>query len=208
MQAGARASRLATSELNHFVHGVLMRRPDSPCIPLAALRRQVLLSTLLTALFASLPATAQSASDLQRCRDLKDAAARLACYDAIPLSPSAAATAPAPVAGAAPTRAPAPASAQAAGSASAPVEFGFERRAEQKREEVKSIESRITGKVDGWEPNTRFTLDNGQVWQVSDDSRAFGNVTNPKVKLSRGTFGTFFLEIEGINAAPRVKRIR
>lgn len=159
----------------------------------------------------TLPATAQSASELQRCRDIKDAGARLACYDAIPLS--APSTAPSATPSAAPraTAPSAPAATAAApgtSAAAAPAEFGFERRAEQKREEVKAIESRITGKVDGWEPNTRFTLDNGQVWQVSDDSRAFGNATNPKVRISRGTFGTFFLEIEGINAAPRVKRVR
>lgn len=154
---------------------------------------------LFPVLFLALPAAAQSASELQRCRDMKDATARLACYDAIPLAAPAPVVPPSTRAAAAPS-APAP--------AAAPVEFGFERRAEQKREEIKTIESRITGKVDGWEPNTRFTLDNGQIWQVSDDTRAYGNATNPRVKISRGTFGTFFLEIEGINAAPRVKRVR
>lgn len=169
-------------------------------------RRFLLQPALVATLCFALPATAQSAAELQRCRDLKDATARLACYDAIPLAPVAPTTAPAKRADAAAT-APAPATA-AARTAPAPAEFGFERRVEQQRESVKAIESRITGKVEGWEANTRFTLDNGQVWQVSDGSRAFGNVTNPKVKISRGTFGTFFLEIEGINAAPRVQRVR
>ncbi|MDX2220767.1 MAG: hypothetical protein SF172_17235 [Burkholderiales bacterium] len=170
--------------------------------PATAARRILVLTAAVTILFGSLPSVAQSAADLQRCRDLKDAAARLACYDAIPLAPTSAAVPPA-------TRATATvAPAQAISTTPVAADFGLERRAEQKREEVKTIESRITGNVEGWEPNSRFTLDNGQVWQVSDDSRSFGNVTNPKVKISRGTFGTFFLEIEGINAAPRVKRIR
>lgn len=174
----------------------------------SAARSSALTSVLCATLFATVPAAAQSAADLQRCRDLKDATARLACYDAIPLTPSVPATQPAARASAAPSVAP-PAPAPAAPKAPAPAEFGFERRIEQQqREAVKAIESRITGKVEGWEPNSRFTLDNGQVWQVSDDSRGFGNATNPRVRISRGTFGTFFLEIEGINAAPRVKRIR
>lgn len=173
----------------------------------SAARPSALTGALFVTLLAGLPAAAQSAADLQRCRDLKDATARLACYDAIPLAPSVPATQPAARTSAPPTAASA-APAPAARTAPAPAEFGFERRVEQQREEVKAIESRITGKVDGWEANTRFTLDNGQVWQVSDDSRAFGNATNPRVRISRGTFGTFFLEIEGINAAPRVKRIR
>lgn len=165
------------------------------------------LSVLVPTLFACLPAAAQSAAELQRCRDLKDAGARLACYDAIQIAPPAPVAPPAPRAPAAPAAA-APAVAARATPSPAPAEFGFERRAEQQREELKAIESRITGKVDGWEANTRFTLENGQVWQVSDDSRSFGVANNPRVKVSRGTFGTFFLEIEGINAAPRVKRIR
>jgi hypothetical protein len=169
-------------------------------------RTLLILPALLSALLAAATAGAQSAGDLQRCRDMKDAAARLACYDAIPLGSGAPATpgaqqrASAPVASA-PTSAAAPRAPQA-------TDFGLERRVEQQREEIKTMESRILGPVDGWEPNTRFTLENGQVWQVSDDSRAFGNANNPKVKISRGTFGTFFLEIEGINAAPRVRRVR
>ncbi|MBL8517405.1 MAG: hypothetical protein JNM76_10620 [Betaproteobacteria bacterium] len=158
---------------------------------------------------------AQSAAELQRCRDLKDPTARLACYDAIPLAGAPAASAPASAptpatpAPAAPARTPAAAATAIPGSAPQPADFGFERRIEQQKEAaIKSIESRIAGRVEGWEPNTRFTLENGQVWQVSDDSRAFGNANNPRVKISRGTFGTFFLEIEGINAAPRVKRVR
>ncbi len=149
--------------------------------------------------------------DVQRCREVKDPTARLACYDAIPLSAAVPARPAAPLTtgGTVAPNAAASATTAATSTARAPqvaAEFGLERKAEHLL--VKSIESRILGKFDGWEPNTRFTLENGQVWQVSDDSRGFTNAMNPTVKLTRGTFGTFFLEIQGINAAPRVKRIK
>lgn len=168
------------------------------------------LATLVT-----LPAIAQGTNDLQRCRALKDNAARLACYDAIPLSAPAAPAAPAapsPVSASAPAASAQaaqplpPAAAANAYAPQTPDQFGLERQ--QSQVLVKSIDSRLIGEFDGWEPNQRFTLENGQVWQVSDDSRGVGYKTNPKVRITRGTFGTFFLEIEGVNAAPRVKRVR
>ena len=45
--------------------------------------------------------------------------------------------------------------------------------------------------------------------RVADDSQ--GSVTeidNPKVKLERNSLGTIFMEIEGSNQAPRVRRER
>jgi hypothetical protein len=178
-----------------------------------AQRRSTLpaLSALCT-LMLSLPAIAQAPSDLQRCRALKDNAARLACYDAIPVSATApAASAAAPAAGSTAAAAPVGGNAAASNAATAyapqtPDQFGLERQ--QSQVLVKAVDARIVGQFDGWEPNQRFTLDNGQVWQVSDDSRGAGYKTNPKVRITRGTFGTFFMEIEGVNAAPRVKRLR
>lgn len=161
-----------------------------------------------------LPVMAQSSSDLQRCRALKDNAARLACYDAIPLPAAGASASPAAPAAAAPTAPVTNAAATSAPAAAAstayapqtPDQFGLERQ--QSQVLVRSIDSRLVGQFEGWEPNQRFTLENGQVWQVSDDSRGVGFKTNPKVRITRGTFGTFFMEIEGVNAAPRVKRVR
>jgi len=140
---------------------------------------------------AATAAQAATDADLQRCRALAEAAARLACYDAI--VPSVAAPTPAPVA-AAPAAAPEPAAA-----------FGFEARAWEKTPET--IESRISGPFDGWGPNSLIRLDNGQVWQVSDGSRGVMAARDPKVRVSRGTMGTFFLEIEGKRQAPRVRRV-
>lgn len=131
------------------------------------------------------------------CRTLTDGPARLACYDAIPAGArpaAAAAVAAAPAAS--PTRAVAPDQA-----------FGLEQT--KQAEPPRQIESTIVGKFAGWGPSSMFTLANGQVWKVVDGSSAdLDPVTDPHVKIVRNMFGTMFLEIQGTNASPKVRRVR
>ncbi len=134
---------------------------------------------------------------LKRCRAIAEAAARLACYDALPLSAGAAAPAAPRVA------APAPRDA-----APGLVErFGMEEKAAP-LPQAQRIESHIPGRFTGWGPNSQIRLANGQVWQVVDDSSLRREWDNPKVVVRRGMLGSFFLDIEGDNRSPRVKRVR
>jgi hypothetical protein len=126
-------------------------------------------------------------SALRRCRLLTEAAPRLACYDALPL----------------PAVAPAPVAAPAAGPAQPPAAFGLSR----KQEEPKEMASRIPGRFDGWRPGQRFRLENGQLWQVSDDSSAAYDLLDPKVTVRRGALGSFWLDVDGTRHSPRVRRI-
>ena len=68
--------------------------------------------------------------------------------------------------------------------------------------EYKTVESRIVGSISGWEPNSVFALENGQVWAVADASEyVYGvYVKNPKVKLMPARFGGFKLEIENMGS--------
>ena len=137
------------------------------------------------------PALADGAAIL-RCRQITDPPQRLVCYDAMVV----------PVSGIAPQTpvlAPAP---------PAQVEsFGLE---------VKTalvglpstMESAVRGRFLGWGPNDRITLANGQVWQISDDSRGALVATDPKVTVRRGALGAFYLEIAGTNRSPKVRRIQ
>lgn len=153
---------------------------------------------LAAALTAALPAAAIAADDgLARCRAIKESAARLACYDALPLAPAPSAAAPAPAA-----RAPASPAAPAVSEAQ---RFGLP--ATSRPEPLEALESRIEGHFAGWYPGTRIRLANGQVWQVTDSSSRFADVDNPKVTVRRGALGSFFLDIEGVNPAPRVRRV-
>jgi hypothetical protein len=144
---------------------------------------------LVSAASALTSALANDAA-LQRCRGLRDAAPRLACYDAIPLTA-------APAAAAKPA-APAPAAV-----------FGFEARpSPMAPPPIEAIESAIDGPFDGWLPRGQLKLANGQVWEISDGSTAAYDLKSPKVKITRGVSGTFFMAIEGVSQTPRVRRLR
>jgi hypothetical protein len=171
---------------------------------------------LLFLLGASTSALADDAA-LRQCRALPDAASRLGCYDAIPLgaAPAAArapvAAARAPVAAAAApaaVAAPAPAAAPAAPAATAEQGFGME-TVQKQAGEPNFIDSTIVGKFDGWGPNARIKLANGQVWRVVDGSEAvLAPMDNPQVRVERNFFGTMFLKIEGTNNSPKVRRVQ
>jgi hypothetical protein len=161
-----------------------------------------------------------------RCRGIADTVARLACYDGLPMGPASAGsqaspiapsrpaagapapstTAPAASARAAP--APSAAPAPAAPQAQAAQNFGLEERVAAAQEVTTTMESTIPGRFEGWGPNARIKLANGQVWQVVDGSSAVLYRDNPKVVVRRGMMGGFFLEIENSNRSPRVRRIQ
>ena len=163
----------------------------------------------------SLAATAALADDagLLDCRAIADSAKRLACYDALPVAPRAAPgarpsapSASAPAAGV-PGGTPAPSASAAAPSPRQSLlsRFGFENRVQP--DELPLLESHIPGTFEGWGPNSKITLANGQVWQISDGSRRVVSLENPKVTIRRGALGSFFLDFE-LSVAPRVRRIQ
>lgn len=149
--------------------------------------------SLLPLLSVSGAALADDAAIL-KCRALGETQARLACYDRIPVGAQPAAASAAPIA--------------AVPAATAEQRFGLE-QVKRKEVEPQSIESTIEGNFDGWEPGAQIRLANGQVWRVVDGSSAvLSPMKNPKVKVTRNMLGTLFLEIEGTNNSPKVRRVR
>jgi len=136
--------------------------------------------TGVVALVAStwLPIAEASDADWLRCRAMADDAQRLACYDR-----EAAALSPA-----------APAAA-----------FGLPRMAPA--HEPAAIESTLSDAIEGWQAGSRIRLANGQVWQVSDDSTGFLRAGTRQVRIRRGALGAFYMEFEGTNRSPRVRRV-
>ena len=161
-------------------------------------------------------------SALQQCRSLTDNFARLACYDRLlPVHGSAADNASSmnPGVGSGVARnVPSTEVAQTTSRpsisestttvqpAKAAEQFGFEQKIAETQ--LETIESRIPGVFRGWQPKSRIQLENGQVWQVADSSTGVYSLDNPKVRIERGFFGTFFLKIEGANKSPKVKRLQ
>ena len=167
----------------------------------------------LLALLASVPAWADDAG-MRRCRELADPGARLACYDALPLAKTPAPAAPAPTgparaAPAAPAPVPlvAPAQPPTLTPEAREARFGIEQKAAAK-EELPEIQSHIPGLFEGWRPNMRIRLANGQVWQIADDSSRMMERRDPKVTVRRALLGAFFLDFEGDNRSPRVRRVQ
>ena len=167
------------------------------------------MKSFLLLLFVSGTALADDAA-LLRCRTIADATARLGCYDALPVTTvsGGAAGLPANTSRASDQTATRvqPASAQSA-PPPAQAQFGLEDRAANKNA-LDAIESTIPGEFEGWSARSTFKLANGQVWQVSDDSARAHYITNPKVRIRRGALGAFYLEIQGTNYSPRVKRVQ
>ncbi len=70
------------------------------------------------------------------------------------------------------------------------------------------VVSTIPGEFTGWSRGTRFELENGQVWEVTDGGSFVARLSNPTVRIRPGSFGSFFLSVPGYNTQARVKRIR
>lgn len=164
---------------------------------------------LLPLALLALAAPAAQAADaadaaLRQCRAIAEAPARLACYDALPLGrtasapPAATATAPAAVTVAAATPStPAPAAATAA-------RFGLP---ESAAAAVQQVDSHIEGRFEGWGPRQRIRLANGQVWQIQEDTRGSYWLDSPRATVRRGALGSYMLDIEGVKALLRVRRV-
>jgi len=155
-------------------------------IPAVVCKTRATLTLILLLVSGSLWADGAA---LQRCRLQVDPAVRFACYEAIAV----------PVATTAATQKPA-----VAPPLPGAEQFGLEQKTAPVA--ARSVISSIAGRFNGWEPNERILLTNGQVWQISDDSRGALVSTDPKVTVRRGALGAFYLDIEGTNRSPKVRR--
>ena len=147
---------------------------------------------LVPLLLLSSAALADDAA-LLRCRGIAEASARLACYDALPLTASEGRAGQG--------------AAKQGNQPATPEQFGLEEKLAPVSG-VDAIESQISGRFEGWQPNTKIQLANGQAWQVTDGSSRTYDVNNPKVTIRRGMFSAFYLNIDGDNRTVRVRRIQ
>ena len=85
--------------------------------------------------------------------------------------------------------------------------FGNERIA-QVEDETNQITSRILGEFKGWSGYTKFQLENGQIWQQSSEGLLIVRMKNPTVIIKKSFFGTYNLNVEGVNSTIKVRRIQ
>ncbi len=76
-----------------------------------------------------------------------------------------------------------------------------------KQESGNVIESRIDGEFSGWNGNTIFKLQNGQIWQQVEYSYKYAYKYCPKVKIINSSNG-WVMQVDGIDKTIRVKRLK
>jgi len=69
------------------------------------------------------------------------------------------------------------------------------------------IESRIEGDFEGWDGETIFKLDNGQIWQQVMIGFTFTYKFRPKVTIFK-THGTYKMKVDGVSGTIFVKRLK
>jgi hypothetical protein len=80
-------------------------------------------------------------------------------------------------------------------------------REEMKRVDEEGYRTRIVGEFRGWDGETVFRLENGQVWKQRMPGRWFHRATNPEVELRRNFMGYWEMRVLEANRAVRVKRV-
>jgi hypothetical protein len=79
----------------------------------------------------------------------------------------------------------------------------------EKKKERTTITSTLDGKFGGWDGQTVFKLENGQIWAQADKDKFYTkDVKNPVVIIEPGMFGTWRLQVEGFDEDCKVKRIQ
>ncbi|GAB1408412.1 hypothetical protein MASR1M8_23310 [Thermomonas brevis] len=105
---------------------------------------------------------------------------------------------------------------------SAPSEAAIEKAREEGRQEVvkkhrgffdfgdkEPIESRLVGEFNGFDAKRTYTLEDGSVWQQSDNTTLYGvRGTNLQVTIRPGVLGAWWMKVEGGSVQAKVKRIK
>ena len=72
-----------------------------------------------------------------------------------------------------------------------------------------TVISYISGSFKGFREGARYTLDNGQVWEQTDDTQAsISPITHAKVTIRAGAFNAYYMTVEGAGDSVMVRRIQ
>ena len=76
-------------------------------------------------------------------------------------------------------------------------------------DETEVVRTHIVGEFRGWEGRSKFTFENGQVWQQADsEKRFFPKMTDPEVEIRPSRFGGWKMTLVSSGLWIRVNRIR
>ena len=165
----------------------------------------------------NLSLNADPRTDLTRCSEISNSDDRLDCYDTVAnyykntskaLSPDIL-----PISSTNPEQKKPVVQEKPSSSVDLTQDQGTTPSAEQRfgqldRDGIESIESNLIGEFTKWEKGMLLKLENGQVWKVLSRKTGYKKMVNPKVTISKGFFGSYNAEVEGLNAKAKVKRIK
>ncbi|PJL19960.1 hypothetical protein B9Y66_00940 [Stenotrophomonas maltophilia] len=67
----------------------------------------------------------------------------------------------------------------------------------------------LQGEFRGFGKGRIYVLDNGQQWEQTDTTSVSGvRKQSPKVSISPGVMGVWYLKVEGVNTQPKVRRTK
>lgn len=69
------------------------------------------------------------------------------------------------------------------------------------------IESHIEGTFEGWDGETIFKLDNGQIWQQATYAYTYHYAYRPKVYIVK-SYGAYKMVVEGVSGSIFVRRLK
>ena len=83
-------------------------------------------------------------------------------------------------------------------------------KVESHPEQDHALESRLVGSFSGWTGRSTFRLENGQLWaQANRESYDYyPTLKSPKITIRPSSFGSYWMEIEGVHQRCRVKPIK
>ncbi|WP_293716245.1 MULTISPECIES: hypothetical protein [unclassified Stenotrophomonas] len=71
------------------------------------------------------------------------------------------------------------------------------------------IQATLEGEFRGFGKGRQYTLDNGQVWEQTDDAMVAGvRKQAPKVRITPGLMNVWYLQIDGVNTRAKVRRTK
>lgn len=71
------------------------------------------------------------------------------------------------------------------------------------------IEASLAGEFRGFGKGRQYTLDNGQVWEQTDDTNVSGvRKQGPTVRITPGVMNVWYLQIDGLNTRAKVRRTK
>ena len=70
------------------------------------------------------------------------------------------------------------------------------------------VESRIDGEFTGWNGETLFKLQNGQIWQQSSYAYMYRYAYAPNVLIYKSAGGTFRMKVDGVTSDIAVRRLK